>query len=64
MTYVEVVADEIKAVTTNAYLCEFEDVGEVWLPLSQMEKAPEAAVGDRNVVLSIAQWLARKHDLD
>lgn len=61
--YTEVVADEIKASTDNAILCDFEDVGEVWIPRSQLEKDPDPAVGDKNVVLSVAAWLAKKHDL-
>lgn len=63
--YTEVVADEIKAVTENAVLCDFENVGEVWIPFSQIEKLPTAlAKGDKNVLLSVATWIARKENLD
>lgn len=62
--YTEVVADEIKAVTEDAVLCVFEDVGEVWIPRSQIEDAPELTVGDKDVVLEIATWLVEKENLD
>lgn len=62
--YTEVVADEVIATTAAAILCDFEDVGEVWIPRSQLEKDPDPAVGDREVVLSVEVWLARKHNLD
>lgn len=61
--YSSVVADEILQETDAAFLIEFEDVGRLWIPKSQIEDPDDIVVGDKNVVVEIATWLAEKEDL-
>ena len=62
--YTEVVVDELVQMTENALLCDFEDIGEEWIPKSLVEDLDnDLAIGDKNFTISIATWKAKELNL-
>lgn len=59
MRYTAIDVDEVKKETPAAFLFEI-DGGEIWVPKSQMENPSCVAVGDTDVAVDVASWLARK----
>lgn len=63
---VEIIVDEVKAVTAKAALCDI-DGDEHWLPLSQCWDGGaenwSPAVGDEGVKVDIPEWLVEEKGL-
>jgi hypothetical protein len=62
--WVHLDVSEIKGESDLAFLVELEDGEELWLPKSQISDPQDYNRGDRNVTLSITEWLARQKGLD
>ena len=62
MNYVTVLVTEIKAATDAALLCEI-DGSEIWLPKSQIEDGDEIEVGEEDIEINVAGWLAEQEGL-
>jgi hypothetical protein len=56
---VDVLVDEVLAVTARAILVVIEDE-EHWLPKSQIEDAEEFTAGQVEVMVAMPQWLAKE----
>ncbi len=60
--YIHVAVEEIRAVTDKALLCLIEGQ-EYWLPLSQVADAEDYEKGDKDLTLSITEWIADQKGL-
>lgn len=60
--WVHVDADEIKRETEKAFLVVIGDE-ECWLPKSQVDNASQYEAGDKDVTLSITEFIAREKGL-
>jgi hypothetical protein len=49
--------------TDKAMHVELEDGELVWLPLSQVDEADKFEAGDKNLTVSITEWLAKEKGL-
>lgn len=54
---------EVTAVTENAIQVEI-DGDSHWLPKSQIDEAEKFHVGDRDITVSVKEWLARERGLE
>lgn len=61
--WVHLDVEEVVRVTDKAMLVTI-DAEDYWLPLSHVSEAGQYEAGDRNVTVSIAEWLAEKHGLE
>jgi hypothetical protein len=61
--YVYVEFDEIKKETKNAFLCILEGE-EIWIPKSQVADPADYEEGDKNVGMSITEWIAKQKGLE
>ncbi len=60
--YVHIDVALIKKVTNKALLAKIGDK-EIWLPLSQIEDADSYEEGDKDLTLSITEWIAEQKEL-
>lgn len=62
--YVDLEVVEIKAETQKAFLVLLDDDSEHWIPFSQIDGAEKHSAGDKDVVLSITEWIAEEKGLE
>ena len=61
--YVHVSVDEIRRITEKAFLVIIDEE-EVWLPISQIADADNYEEGDKDLTLSITNWIANEKGLE
>ena len=61
--YVHVSVDEIRRITEKAFLAIIGEE-EVWLPISQIADADAYKEGDKDLTLSITNWIANEKGLE
>jgi hypothetical protein len=62
MRTVLVNVDRVEHVTDDAFLFVI-DGDEVWIPKSQVEDPDEIEIGDEDIGVNIAEWLAAREGL-
>ena len=58
--WVHIDFEEIVRETDKALLVRLDDVGEVWIPLSQICDPEDYQEGDRDGSMSISEWIAEQ----
>lgn len=60
--YVHIDVKEIKRETENALLVELED-DTIWIPKSQISDVEDYEEGDKDLTLSVTEWIAKQKGL-
>lgn len=62
--YVHILVEAIEAETNKAFLCRLGDGWEEWIPFSQIADYEDYRVGDKDVELSITEWIAKQKGIE
>ena len=55
--------EEVLKVTDKAMLLQHAD-GQDWFPLSQVDEPEKYEAGDKNVTVSVTEWIAKERGFD
>ncbi len=61
--YVHISVDEILRITDKAFRVLL-DGEEIWLPSSQISDAGDYSEGDKDITLSITEWIANQKGIE
>ena len=62
--WVHILIVEILRATDGAFLVLLDDDREVWIPRSQVDDHFAYGEGDRDITLSVTQWIANEKNLE